>query len=168
MSRLTGNFTKIIVLTIFLLPFFSQPTSAMDRAGRLGIGFTTQLTNDLPAISFKLQKSKSFAFSGLFGLDTSDNGGWGAGFKMYKIIFDEPQLNFYAAALGALTSKKTTGQVEQSGFQFDVTFGSEFSFTGLASLGFSFEFGISLNKVNDFAIQTVGHNFLVAGVHFYL
>jgi len=159
---------KHFLFFIVLVALIPLNVSAMNRTGRLGAGFTTQLVNDLPAISFKLQKSKSFAFGGLFGLDSSDNGGWGAGFKVYKNIFDEPMANFYASLLGAVTSKKSATAEDQSGFQFDFTLGSEFSFTGLNSLGFSFEFGISLNKLDDFAIQTVGNNFLIAGVHFYL
>ena len=46
--------------------------------------------------------------------------------------------------------------------------GSEFSFAGLSSLGFSVEFGLSLNKVDEFVVETVGDNFIVAGAHFYL
>jgi len=56
----------------------------------------------------------------------------------------------------------------ESGFQVDVTLGSEFSFRGLESLGFSLEFGVSLNKLSDFVVETVGNNYLVSAVHFYL
>jgi hypothetical protein len=49
-----------------------------------------------------------------------------------------------------------------------MTLGTEFSFEGLESIGFSFEFGISINKLDDVRIQTTGNNFVTAGVHFYL
>ena len=69
--------------------------------------------------------------------------------------------------MGALIKEKN-GSVDESGFQFDLTFGSEFHFTGLNSLGFSFEFGISMNKMDTFIVETVGHHFITAGIHFYL
>ncbi len=152
---------------VFLI-FFCAPSWGLDQIGRLGIGVTQQLKNDLPGISFKLQKSESFAMGGILGLSTSDNnGGYGAGLKFYRNMFEEPQLNFYSAVMGALIKKKSK-TTNESGFQFDLTLGSEFSFSGLHSLGFSFEFGISLNKLNDFIVETVGYQFVVAAVHFYL
>lgn len=141
---------------------------AVNRMGRLGVGVSNQLSNDLSSLSFKLQKSQSFAFGGVLGLSTDDNhGGHGFGVKAYKIFYDEPQLNFYGSVLGALISKKIGGESD-SGFQIDFTFGSEFHFTGLYSLGLSFEFGISLNKMDEFVIETVGDHFVSAGIHFYL
>jgi len=157
-----------ILFALTTLYLILSPLNAMERVGRLGLGMTNQLQSGLPALSFKLQKSKEMAFGALLGLDTADSGGYGAGVKMYRNIFDEPQLNLYAAALAALTNQKTPGGADQSGFQVDMTMGSEFSLTGLNSLGFSFEFGVSFHKVNDFSISTTGHNFITAGIHFYL
>ena len=140
---------------------------AMDRTGRLGAGLSNQLIGDLPAMSFKLQKSRAFSLGGLFGLDTADDGGMGAGLKIYRNFFDEPQINFYGSLLGAyISDKRPSG--DENGFQFDLTLGSEFSFTGLQSLGLAFEFGLSLNKLEDFRVQTVGDGFLVMMAHFYL
>lgn len=167
-KKLEGFSVKIaaIFLTLILL---TLPTAyATDKKGRLGIGMNNQLANDIPALSFKLQKSNAFAFGGIFGINTDDrSGGHGAGLKLYRIIFDEPQLDFYASAMGALL-KQETSTGSESGFQVDLTLGSEFHFAGISSLGFSVEFGISLNKLDDFVIESVGSNFLVAGVHFYL
>ena len=150
-----------------LLSFFTS-AQGMDRRGRLGAGFSNQLKNGIPAISFKLQKSRSFAFGGIFGLNSdASSGGTGGGLKLYRNIFDEPQLNFYASSLiGFISQKRSSG--DQSGFQVDLTMGSEFSFAGLSSLGFSVEFGVSLNKVDEFIVETVGDHFVVAGAHFYL
>jgi hypothetical protein len=140
----------------------------MERIGRLGVGFANQMANSLPSISFKLQKSKAFAFGGQIGYSNSDNGGGSAAaIKIYRNFFDEPHLVFFGSVLGGLINQKTNG-VSESGFQADVTLGSEFSFPGLESLGFSLEFGVSFNKVNDFVIETVGNNFVVSAVHFYL
>ena len=159
---------KPLYFILLIILIYSHSASAINRKGRMGIGMSNQLAGDLAAISLKIQNSPSMAMGLLVGLDTDDtSGGAGAGVKLYQLIFDEPQLNFYASVLGALVNEKTAGE-GSSGFQFDFTLGTEFSFAGLQSLGFSFEFGVSLNKINDFKIQTVGHNFLVAGLHFYL
>ncbi len=159
--------SKFILISTLLL--LSSGSFAHDRIGRLGIGMSNQLKNDLPAISFKIQNSKSTAIGALATIDTDDNtGGWGAGFKLYRNIFKEPQLNFYSGILAAIINEKQGSGTSKTGFQFDLTMGSEFSFTGLSSLGFSIEFGLSFNKINDFRVQTVGDSFLVAAAHFYL
>ena len=90
------------------------------------------------------------------------------GLKVYRNLFDEPQLTFYTSLLAAII-KERTAVGDDEGFQFDLTVGSEFSFAGLHSLGFSFETGISFNKINsEFAIETVGYHFITAGILFYL
>jgi hypothetical protein len=141
---------------------------SFDKIGRLGIGMTNQLRNEFPAFSFKMQKNRSFAFGGQAGISTSEtNGGYGAGIKVYRNIFDEPQLNFYIAGLGAILTNKVNS-TSYSGFQFDMSLGSEFHLTGLNSIGFSFEFGASAYKKDKFVFQTLGNSFIVSGVHFYL
>lgn len=150
------------------LLLFSKSAWSLEKNNRLGVGMTNQLKNSFPALSFKLQKNRSFAFGGMAGISTNGtDGGHGVGLKIYRNIFDEPQLNFYMAGAAALLSNKIAGS-SYSGFQFDLSFGSEFHFTGLNSLGFSFEFGISANKKKDFAFETIGSHFLVTSIHFYL
>jgi len=159
---------KIILVTLFVLTF-AAPSWGLERVNRLGVGTSNQLLNDMRAISFKLQKSRSLAIGGLVGVNTDTNsGGHGFGLKLYRMIFDEPQLNFYSSAMFGLINKKRAGASDYSGFQIDLTLGSEFSFQGLQSLGFSFEFGFSMDNVNDFRIQSAGYNFITAGLHFYI
>ncbi len=155
----------VLISTIFI---FSQNTYAMDRLSRLGVGFSSQAKTDFPSLSFKLQKSKSFAFGGLIGLSNKENGGGhAAAIKIYRNIFDEPHLTFYGSVLGGIIKQKGNG-VSNSGFQADATLGTEFSFAGLQSIGFSLEFGVSFYKLDDFVAETVGNNFIVSQVHFYL
>lgn len=164
MKHLRNNL--LLFISLFLLGTSSY---AIERSGRLGLGMSNQLKNSIPALSFKIQKSKSTAFGALLGLDTdSKTGGWGAGVKLYRNIFDEPQLNFYGALMAGIMSQKQGVAVSKTGFQIDATLGSEFSFSGLSSIGFSFEFGLSFNKIDDFKVQTVGDSFIVAAAHFYL
>lgn len=160
---------KILLLCLFLVPTLSF---AADLRGRMGLGFTNQLANDIPAISLKIQQSKTFAMGGLLGFKSdSDNTLYGAGVKLYRIIFDEPQLNFYLAGLLATETYLDDEKKAQSGYQFDGTMGTEFHFSGLESLGFSFEFGLSVRKANaegGTSFETLGDHFLKAAVHFYL
>lgn len=156
---------KSLLLTLLCL---GHESFAFDKMNRLGIGMSNQLKNDFPALSFKMQKNRSFAFGGLMGVSTDKNsGGYGIGMKVYRNIFDEPQLNFYLAGMGAILGNKIN-QSNYSGFQFDLSLGSEFHFSGLNSIGFSFEFGVSASKTKDFVFQTLGNNFIVSAVHFYL
>jgi hypothetical protein len=159
-----------LVIFFLILSTITLPVdcNATDRRGRLGAGMSSQLKNNVPAISFKLQKSKTFAIGGVFGFNSDqNNGGMGGAIKLYRNIFEEPQLNFYASGLLGFINKKSAN-VTQSGFQIDLTLGAEFSFRGLGSLGLSFEFGLSMNKLDSFVVETVGDSFVIAGAHFYL
>jgi hypothetical protein len=160
-----GLFLVLMGTTLTLIPTNSWAT---DYRGRLGVGLSNQLMNDLPAISLKLQKSRSVALGALVNASSADTkGGYGGGLKIYRIIFDEPQLNFFGALMGAYINQKTANS-SKTGFQFDLTLGSEFHFTGLSSLGFSLEFGASFNKLNDFVVETVGQHMVTAAAHFYI
>lgn len=165
---------KILPVALFLMAhlLFINPSQATpDIYNRLGVGFSRQLKTEVPAISVKIQKTQTLAIGAMLGFKNSDQGsggGYGAGLKVYRNLFAEPMLRFYSSLMVGLVSRKTA-TVTQSGMQIDGTFGSEFHFPGIESLGFSFEFGLSLNKIGGvFNIETVGNHFLVAGVHFYL
>ena len=81
-----SRISKFIIISVFLLT--CSPLFAFDKVGRLGIGMTNQLKNDFPALSFKMQKNRSFALGGMFGFSSdSEKGGYGAGLKFYRNIF---------------------------------------------------------------------------------
>jgi len=160
-------------LIYFVLLILSFPSFAADMRGRLGVGATNQLANQIPAISFKIQQSKIFALGGLVGFKSDQNNTlYGAGVKFYRIIFDEPQLNFYMAGLLAAQNYLDEEKDKvKSGYQFDGTLGTEFHFSGLESIGFSFEFGLTVrdaNATSGTSFETLGDQFLKAAVHFYL
>lgn len=160
---------QLFLLFVFL---FSTQAISADMRGRMGIGATNQLANGIPAISLKVQQSKTFALGGLLGFKSNeDDTLYGAGVKFYRIIFDEPQLNFYMAGLFAMENFLDDKDKVKSGYQVDGTLGTEFHFTGLESIGFSFEFGISARNANSEdgrSFETLGDQFLKAAVHFYL
>lgn len=163
-------------LFLILTVLFTTWTHAADLRGRMGIGVTNQLANGLPAVSLKIQQTKTFAIGGLLGFKSdSDNTLYGAGVKFYRIIFDEPQLNFYMAGLLATESYLNDEDKVKSGYQLDGTMGTEFHFVGLESIGFSFEFGVSARTAQEngqadrgTSFQTLGDQFVKAAVHFYL
>lgn len=157
----------IIALSLSILIMSNAFGYSRERLGRLGVGFTNQLKVDAPALSVKVLKTSTFALGAALAYDSDDDGGMGLGVKLYRLIFDEPNLNFYSSLLLAYLNDSTDGS-DQTGFQSDMTLGTEFSFQGLESIGFSFEFGVSINKLEEVRIQTTGNHFVTAGVHFYL
>lgn len=160
--------TRNIIIIIALFTF-STSSFAMSLLGRLGIGTTNQVVTGIDALSIKLQRNRSTALSGLFGLNnSSDSSNYAIGAKVYRLIYDEPQLNFYSSLAAIMFTYQNDGNTE-SGYQVDGSFGTEFSLQGLESIGFSFEFGIGLNKYNGGSnIQTYGHHIVTSAVHFYL
>ncbi len=147
----------------------SFESHAMSLIGRLGMGMSNQMVNETPAISMKVQRNRSTAFGALLALDSSsEETTYATGLKLYRIIYDEPQLNFYLSVLGGMYNYDYEGELK-NGYQVDGTFGTEMHLQGLESVGFSFEFGMSMhNYNNERHFQTVGYNILQAAVHFYL
>ena len=156
---------------IFILMFLSLSSLAADLRGRMGVGATNQLANGVPAISLKIQRSKTYALGAVVGFKSDEeNTLYGAGVKFYRIIFDEPQLNFYLSGLFAAQNYIDTANQVQSGHQVDANLGTEFHFAGLESIGFSFEFGISARNEDSrgSSLETVGDQIIKSAVHFYL
>ncbi len=158
---------KLIYLQILLI---SLPSWGASMVGRLGIGMTNHLISSQKAISLKLQRNRSTAFGGHFAMDSSSDGmSYALGLKGYKYIYEEPQLNFYSALSATYLTYINQEEETESGYQVDGVFGTEFSFQGLESVGFSFEFGMSMYQYETKThISTIGHNILAAAVHFYL
>lgn len=159
---------NLIFWAIFTL-LCATPVDSQGREAfrRLGLGMTNQAANEITCLSVKMQTSKYFAFGGVFGFDTGDTGGQVAGIKIFQNFIADAQLNFYGSTFLAYLNQKSSGS-GQSGFQVDLTLGSEFSFLQLNDIGFSFEFGLSMINVDDFTMKTVGNNMITAAVHFYL
>ncbi len=162
---------KNIIILVSLITCLIEMANASSLVGRLGVGSTNHLVTGQSALSVKIQKSRSSALGGHFSLDSSDDGIFYAlGLKAYRYIYEEPQLNFYSALSGTyLTFKDEESDDSMSGYQIDGTLGTEFSFQGLESVGFSFEFGVGLSDYqNETRFQTIGHSIISSAVHFYL
>jgi hypothetical protein len=156
----------IIALCLIAMSFNAL---AVNLIGRMGMGYSSQFANDLPALSLKIQRSRATAVSAMLGLKSDpDDTNYALGAKIFRIIYDEPQLNFYMSGMAAYLTNNEKGN-NKSGYQVDGTFGAEFFFTGLESIGFSFEYGVSLNRLSQgTTFQTTGYHLISAAVHFYL
>lgn len=157
----------LIALTVVS---FSLNTHALSLMGRMGIGTSNQFVNNMQSISLKVQRSRAMAIGAMIGLDAnSDSTNYSFGGKLYRIIYDEPQLNFYSTAMFGLFSYQNATNSTATGYQADVGLGTEFSFQGLESIGFSFEFGIGYSRYNEKNyFKVMGHNMVTSAVHFYL
>lgn len=155
-----------------LLFLVNSSAQAAAQIGRLGIGFTNHLVTNQEMISLKIQRNRSTALGGHFGLDSnSDTTTYALGVKLYKLIYEEPQLNFYSSFAATMFSfpDEEDKSKAKSGYQMDGNFGTEFHFQGLESVGFSFEFGLGLNSYNDkTTVKTNGTSMIKSAVHFYL
>jgi hypothetical protein len=152
-----------------LLVVFSNAAWGINKTGRMGLGLSNQLVNDIPALSLKIQQNRYFAMGGLLGFRSGEDATtYGAGLKVYRVIFEEERLNFFMSGTLA-TLAYEENEKAKSGYQFDGTLGTEFHLEGIESIGFSFEFGVSYNKgPAGRRFETLGNNFLKAAVHFYL
>lgn len=162
---------KNILLALFVIFNINTSLNAASLVGRLGMGFSNHLVSNQQTLSLKLQKTRSTALGGSFGINSSSEGTFYAlGGKIYRYIYEEPQLNFYSAlGLNMFTYFNDAEDEVEQGHQIDGTFGTEFSFQGLESIGFSFEFGMSINKYEgENRVQTIGQSVIASAIHFYL
>lgn len=161
-----------IVFYLFCAALVTVPNKAfsMNLSGRLGLGLSNQVATGIDTLSFKLQRNRASAIGALLGLDSSsDQSNYALGLKGYRVIYDEPQLNFYSALSAIAFTFQDDEDNTESGYQLEAGFGTEFSLQGLDSIGFSFEFGIGVIKEQGAAaVRTIGHNVLSSAVHFYL
>ncbi len=160
----------LFALAVFL-PLGSIAASnchARDLQGRLGLGYNAEFanvreTNGIPALSLKYAFTKDIALEGIIGVATTSPSNSVTAVKLFKNLFYETNLNFYAMVGGGILSANN-----KSGAEFLGGFGVEAFIPGLESLGFSMETGGSFTNLSgSFVFRTLGVNFLNAGMHFY-
>lgn len=157
-------FSKVLVLGFLVL---SQSVFAKDLASRLGVGIKNNSSEDVPAIGVVYYPNHDFAITGGVGIDTKKdyskfvvNGG------VRKILFKENQLNFYFGGQLGMVNYEGAG-IKENGFELNALFGAEFFFTGLDSLGFSFEGGAGISSLKDVRFRTIADSPVRAGMTFY-
>lgn len=161
---------RLIRLTLILLfsSTICQPVFAVDLSSRLGLGFKNQFHENLPSLAVQYYPTMSWAFSAALGVDTQpENSKFGLMVKAHGIIFSQHHLNFYlGGGLGFLN--REIGGESDSGFELNGFIGGEFFFTGLESLGFTFEAGVAIVSTSKGTrFRTFGDSPLRGGVIFY-
>lgn len=154
------GFWNILIFVLGALPIHGF---ARDMHGRLGLGYNAQFADELPSVAAKYAVTRTTAFEGVLGFDTSTPTRSVFGAKAFHNIFMETNLNFYGFT-GLVFSKTRTG----SGVEIPAGVGVEFFIPGIESIGWSFETGAMMtNASGDFALKTLGLSFLSAGIRFY-
>lgn len=161
------SFVKMVFIAIalFVSPNFAE---AKDLTNRLGVGYKNQFSNDLPAIAVQYYPGAELGLSAALGVDTQkDASRFGFMAKLYRIVFEEDNMNFYMGAGAGLLSQELAGRNE-SGFELMAYGGSEFFLPGLENIGFSFEAGVGVTSLSsNVRFRTFGDSPLRAGAIFY-
>ncbi len=165
---------RALLLIFSAAMFIFQPAHAVDLANRLGVGYSNQLSEDLPAMTARYYPNSSTGMSLALGVNTENNNSrFGVLAKLYRIIFTEKNMNFYIGGGAGLLSveKIPTGGTtfeNQSGFELLGFVGGEFFFSGLESLGFTFEAGVGIRSdSNGTLFRTIGDHPFRGGMIFY-
>ncbi len=148
--------------------FATSSVQAKDLSHRLGVGYKNQFASDVPAVALQYYPGADLGLSAALGVDTQkDNSRFGAMAKLYRIIFQEDNLNFYmGAGAGVVTTEVATKS--ESGFELMGFVGTEFFLPGLENLGFSFEAGTAVTSLSSgVRFRTFGDSPLRAGIIFY-
>lgn len=162
------KYTTRIIIGLFALMAFSSSAVSKELTNRLGVGYQNQFSIDVPGIAARYYPNPDLGVAGALGIDTQNNASkFGLMVKAFRVIFKEPNLNFYLGAGGALISEETAG-VSDSGFELNGFVGVEFFLPGLESLSFITEAGIGIASINDgVRFRTFGDHPFQAGVIFY-
>ncbi len=172
MNQNRSLFTVLVAL-LFLIPAYIPSVSeAKDLSSRLGIGFKNQSSANLPSLAIQYWPGAELGLSVSLGLDTeTSNSKFSAMAKIYRVVFQEDNLNFYlGAGAGVLSLENTVGATttNQSGFELMGYAGVEFFLPGLDSIGWSFEAGTAITSISSGTrFRTFGDSPLRAGAIFY-
>jgi hypothetical protein len=162
------------VLTAMAIFSFHSTAQAKELTNRLGVGYSNQFSEEVPSLSVRYWPDPKLGVGAALGVDTEeDNARFGFMAKLYRVIFTEDNMNFYMGTGAGLISREQpkssgTGTTNDSGFELIGFCGGEFFFSGLDSLGFSFEAGVGVTSISsDVRFRTFGDSPLKAGMIFY-
>lgn len=156
------------LMGFFVCCIFVPSLQAKDLTSRLGVGYSNQFSEDLPSLSVRYHPSQNLGITAALGVDTQkDQSKFGFMARIYKILFHEDNMHFYMGSGAGLLSREQNGQ-NDSGFELTGFAGGEFFFTGLDSLGFSFEMGVGVTSISsEVRFRTIGESPFKAGITFY-
>ena len=159
-------FAAFSALFVFVLSY--EVVQAKDLTNRMGVGYTNQFSIDMPSLAVRYYPNPQLGVAAALGVDTQEDASrFGFMVRLFKIIFLEDNMNFYMGSGAGLISIENAGN-NDSGFELTGFAGGEFFFTGLDSLGFSFEAGIGVTSISsEVRFRTIGDHPLKAGIIFY-
>ncbi|WP_413578636.1 organic solvent tolerance protein [Bdellovibrio sp. HCB290] len=162
---------KVLALVFAVLTGVSV-AEAKDLTNRLGVGVKSHSTLDLPELAVVYNPSSEIQVTGGLGIDTQkDQSKFAAMAGVRRIVFKEQNMNFYmGGTIGLLNWEELNDagtREKQSGFELDAVFGGEFFFTGLESLGFTFEGGVGVISADNVRFRTIADSPFRAGIIFY-
>lgn len=158
-----------IVCAIYLTAFlFTTVSFAKDMSQRLGVGIQNNTSQSLPSLGLVYNVNSNFAMTGGFGVDTQkDYSAMQLQAGIRHVIFHENNLHFYAGGQVGLVNYENPTDGKSSGFEANLIMGTEFFFTGLDNVGFTFEGGLGLSSVKNTRVRTIANDPFKAGIIFY-
>ncbi|WP_413587507.1 organic solvent tolerance protein [Bdellovibrio sp. HCB274] len=162
---------KVLALVFAVLTGVSV-AEAKDLTNRLGVGVKSHSTLDLPELAVVYNPSSEIQVTGGLGIDTQkDQSKFAVLAGVRRTVFKEQNMNFYmGGTIGLLNWEELNDagtREKQSGFELDAVFGGEFFFTGLESLGFTFEGGVGVISADNVRFRTIADSPFRAGIIFY-
>jgi hypothetical protein len=156
------------LLATLALSLTSLVAQSKELSNRLGVGYSDQFSEDLPSLTVRYYPDPKLGVGAALGVDTEeDESRFGFMVKLYRIIFTEDNMNFYMGAGAGLLSVEENNDSD-SGFELGGFCGGEFFFTGLESLGLSFEAGVGVTSIgSEVRFRTIGDSPIRAGMTFY-
>lgn len=146
----------------------STLAEAKDLSQRLGVGFKNNTSESMPSLAAVYYLSNSYAVTGGAGFDTKKHySAMQVNAGLRKMIYLENNLNFYLGGQFGVVNFENPVDGKNNGLDLLAVFGSEFYFSGLESLGFTFEAGLGFSTAKDTRIRTVADDPFRAGIVFY-
>lgn len=158
----------LVIVVSFVSSLFSSLAYSKDMTHRLGVGIKDNLSKSLPSLAMVYYPSMEYAFTGGVGLDTEkNNSAMQVNLGIRRVVFFEPNLNFYMGGQAALITDENTVDGKRNGYEINAHFGTEFFLQGLENLGFTFEMGVAVVSLGDVRFRTLAVDPLKAGLIFY-
>jgi hypothetical protein len=156
---------SLLFSAIFMAASFAL---AKPMPQRLGVGVKDNTSLSIPSLTALYNVNNDFAFYGGFGFDTKkDYSNFEMNVGVRHVIFHESNLHFYTGGQFAIVNIEDPINGKQNGFEVNALLGTEFFFTGLENVGFSFEGGLGLSSYKETRVRTIGDHPLKAGLLFY-
>jgi hypothetical protein len=168
----------LTVLSVVAVAGAINSASAMDRSGKLGLGFQENFSGiGSPLMgnwSVKYGMTSNINLQGVVGFTKVTKGGADSFFVGARLLYDlvEKENSDFYTGLG-LGWNQDKGPADLRCLRVNLPLGYEWSFAGLPEIGFNAEVGVMLDyskAAKSYAFNSIGGNLggaLGLGVHYY-